>query len=72
MQDEELLKKIANNIKCARLKTGLTQEQFAEKINMSWSYISKMESGCCNFTLKNLNKMADYLNVQVSQLLRID
>lgn len=72
MQDDELLKKIAYNIKKARLKTGLTQEQFAEKIDKSWSYVSKIESGKNNFTLTSLNKISDYLSIQVDELLRID
>lgn len=71
MQDQELYKKIAHNIRQARLKLGLTQEKFAEKIDKSWSYISKIETGQ-NLSLKTINKLAKDLEAPVSSLLKIE
>lgn len=38
-------KKLVNKIKQARLDSGLTQKQVAEKIKRPQSYISKVEAG---------------------------
>ena len=37
-------KTISDNIKSLRLKTGLSQEKFAEKIGCSREYISRLEN----------------------------
>lgn len=71
MQDQELFKKIASNLKNARLEQGLTQEKFAEKIDKTWSYIAKIETGQ-NLTLKTINQLANDLGIPVSRILRID
>lgn len=72
MHDDDLLKRIAKNIQNARLNKGLTQEKFAEKIDKSWSYVSKIESGKTNLTLKTINALAKELDIQVSDILRTD
>lgn len=72
MDDNELLKQIAKNIQAERKNLGYSQEEFAEHIDKSWSYVSKWETGKNNFTLKTINKIASLLNVPVSKLFRLD
>lgn len=72
MTDEELLEKIASNIQKERKNKGFTQEAFAEKINKTWSHVSKLESGKNNFTLTTLNKIAFYLDTPLENLLKLD
>ena len=45
MKNNKYLKEIGFNIQTARLKEGLTQEQLAEKCNVSVKYISSIETG---------------------------
>ena len=54
MQKKDLCKKIGKNIQLARKEKGLTQDTFAELMNVSWSYVSKIESGVINLSLGSL------------------
>ena len=51
MNKKELCKKIGKNIQRVRQEKGLTQETFAELMGVSWSYVSKIESGVINFSI---------------------
>jgi len=71
MNQKELCKLIGKNIQNERKKQGLTQESFAELMNVSWSYVSKIESGVLNLSLGKILEIADFLNIDVSILLKI-
>lgn len=49
---------------------GMTQEDFAERIGKSWSFVAKIESPTRAFgvSMGTLFKMADVLEVPVSKL----
>lgn len=49
---------------------GLTQEAFADKAGISWSYLAKIESPTRAFgvSMETLFAIADALNVPVSKL----
>ncbi len=49
---------------------GMTQEAFAEKVGISWSYLAKIESPTRAFgvSMETLFSIADVLNVPVSKL----
>ncbi len=51
-----------------RTETGLSQEKFALKINMDRTYFASVESGRRNISLENIKKIADGLNVPISEL----
>lgn len=70
MEHKELYKLVGKNIQNERKKQGLTQESFAELMNVSWSYVSKMESGILNLSLGKILEIAKYLNVDISVLLK--
>ena len=69
MNKKAVLKKVSKNIQRLRIEKGYTQETFAEKMGVSWSYVSKLESGILNLSLGKLVELADYLDVDVRELL---
>ncbi len=61
---------IAKNIKKARKKLELTQEQLAIKAGIPYATLSKIESGqVVNPTIITLKKIADALNIGVDDIL---
>ncbi len=62
---------LINNIKFYRTNNNFTQEQLAEKAELSVSYIKQIESGKYfkNVTFITLTKLARALNVTILQLL---
>ena len=68
MNDEELFKRLALNIKVERTIKSLTQAKLAELIEVHEKYIGVIEAGKQNVTLKTLNKIANALNIYISRL----
>lgn len=71
MDKQTVLKKISKNIQQVRKEKGYTQESFAEKMDVSWSYVSKLEAGILNLSLGKIVELADYLEVDVKVLLKL-
>lgn len=59
-------------LKEARKKTGLSQEQFAEKLNISRSAVAKWESDIGIPDVSNLKSIAKLLNVSIDSLLDVE
>ena len=57
--------KIGGTIRTIRENRGLSQEQLAEKMKVSRSTISKIESGKFNCSIDYLAKFASFLNFQI-------
>ena len=53
-----------------RKKQGLTQQQLADKLNLSNKTISKWESGSGSPDISNLPVLADALEISVDELLK--
>ena len=51
-----------------RTETGLSQEKFALKINMDRTYFASVESGRRNISIENIKKIADGLDLSLSDL----
>ena len=68
----DLLKKFGLNVKFARMKKGLTQEQLAELMNIHWTYIAKIETGKVNMSLGKILEIANTLEVDINKLLFIE
>lgn len=68
----ELLKKFGLNVKIARLKKGLTQEQLAELMNIHLTYIARIETGKINMSLAKILELANTLNIDINKLLFIE
>lgn len=60
--------KIGKRIRELRTQTGLSQEKFAQKIGMDRTYFASVELGKRNISIVNLEKIANGLNVSLSEL----
>ena len=72
LNKKEIYKIIGKNIQKARKTKGLTQEDFAELMDKSWSYIAKLETGTQNFSIGKLIDIAEFLGVELSELLKLE
>ena len=64
MDEKEIIKKVAFNIKVTRLQRGLTQFQLAEMIDVHEKYIGRVESGKQNITIIPTIPVAMAMTVQ--------
>ena len=69
MDDKDVFKIIALNVRVERTIKSLTQAQLAELIDVHEKYIGKIEAGKQNITIKTLNKIANALNIDIIRLL---
>lgn len=60
--------KLGNRIRELRQQTGLSQEKFALKIGMDRTYFASVELGKRNIAIINLEKIANGLEVTLSDL----
>lgn len=72
MDKKFILKQIGKNIQRARMKKGYTQETFSELMGVSWSYVAKIESGILNLSIGKILEFANYLDVDINELLEIE
>ena len=72
MNDEKMLKQLGLKLKYERMKQGYTQESLAEKVEVHEKYISLLETGKQNVTLKTLNRIANALNIEICRLLMFE
>ena len=68
MDDKELFDCVAHNIKIERVIKRVTQAKLAEMVGVHEKYIGVIEAGKQNITLKTLNKIANSLNINISNL----
>lgn len=60
---------IGQRIKKARQNKHLTQEDLAEKLDVSVAFLSRIERGSSHINLKRLNQICDLLNITEGQIL---
>ena len=70
MQMKDRLKNIGISIKSERLRRGLSQEELAEKCDISRNSISLIETGKINPTIIRIIDIANVLEVDVDTLVR--
>jgi transcriptional regulator with XRE-family HTH domain len=68
-KDNENTQEIGHLIAKLRKQAGLTQEDLAGKAEIDRSYLSEIESGKKNISIKMLKKIAKALDVKASKLL---
>ena len=66
---DKTLIRLGNIIKEKRKETGLSQENFANKIGIDRTYYSAIENGKHNLSILQIKKIADGLNIKISELL---
>lgn len=63
-----ILEQFGSKVRKNRLKKKLSQEKLAELANLHRTYISQIESGKRNIALKNIEKIAEALDIEVKEL----
>ncbi len=72
MNDSEFLKKIGLKLKVLRTIKGYSQDDIVNAINIDKSYYSKVERGMANVTLTYLKHLADFLEIELSELVDVN
>ena len=67
--EQKILKQVGSKIRALRNETGLSQEDFAKKVDLDRTYISDIERGERNVSILNLFKIAKGLKKPASSLL---
>lgn len=62
------LKQLGERVKRLRKQKGLTQEQLADKVRVSSTYIGFIEQGQRNPSINTADKLARVLGVKLSEL----
>lgn len=72
LNEAELYKVIGSNIKYYREQAGLTQIQLSEQLQISISYLSKIEASGCSksLSISVLNHIANTLNVDITEFFK--
>lgn len=60
-----------NQIRLLRSESGLSQEKFALQIGMDRTYYASVETGKRNISLNNIVKIANGLNIPLSELFKL-
>lgn len=66
---EDIIHRLAKNVRKERLKQRLTQADLAEKADLHNNYVGLIERAQCNISILTLEKLAQALNVKVEKLL---
>lgn len=60
---------IGQRLKIARKKAKITQQEVAEKLNLSVAYVSRVERGNSHINLKRLTEFCSLLNISEGEIL---
>jgi len=63
---------LGRNVRKWRLQRGMTQEQLALDAGMKRSYLSELERGLRNPTVRALTRLAAALSIEPELLLKLD
>lgn len=63
----DLRKNVGLQIRSLRKTKGLTQEELAEKADLSYKYIGELERGQVNVSIDSLQKIADALGKEIDE-----
>lgn len=66
----EIIKQFGRNVKAERSRIGLSQETLAGKMNVNPQYISKIERGLQNMSLKKIVELTNCLGAELKDILR--
>ena len=68
--DMSITIKFGKKVKATRLKKGMSQRDIARKLGVSANYISQIERGVENLSLRGIEKLAKAIDVSTSELLK--
>lgn len=66
----DIRKTLGKRIKDLRSDSGYSQEKFALFINMDRTYLASVESGRRNISIVNIEKIANGLDISLSELFK--
>ena len=72
MNDKELLERIGRRVKELRVAKGLTQQELAAVLDIEKSNMSRLEAGRVNISATALYKIAQALDMTLSELLMVE
>ena len=61
-------KLLGKRIRALRKKNGLSQEQLAERVNMSSKYLGEIERGQVNFSIDIADRISSGLDIEMTDL----
>ncbi len=67
-KEDGILLKLGQKVRYERVKTGLSQEKLAELAELNTNSIGMLERGELNINIKNLEKIALALNLEIVSL----
>ncbi|MCA0979294.1 helix-turn-helix domain-containing protein [Qipengyuania flava] len=67
----DVVQLLGENVRRYRKRLGMTQEQLAHEAEMERSYVSDLERGTRNPSVRALGRLAQALRIQPDQLLRV-
>lgn len=67
---DDVCRRLAANLRRLRMEQGLSQEAFADHAGIHRTYVSDLERGARNPTIKVVERLALALNVSASDLLK--
>lgn len=70
MKNESILLLFGHNVQKYRISQELSQEKLAELAGVHRTYIGMIERAEKNITLRNMEKIAKALNIQIQELLQ--
>jgi len=65
----ELQKVVGENLRAYRLREGLSQEEFAHRLEVHRTYMGGVERGERNLTLQSVERLAAAIDVEPIELL---
>lgn len=60
--------RFGNAIRVIRCREGISQEELADRCELHRTYVSDVELGKRNISLKNIERLSDALNVSLVEL----
>jgi len=70
ISDSEILKKFGERVRQLRKQKDISQEELAHRADLHRTYIGMIERAEKNITLLNIQKIANALEVEISDLLK--
>ena len=68
MDEREILDKVSDNLRLARLKQRISQEKLAEMVNISTKYLNMIENRKANPTIVIVIKIFNALNIGLGEI----
>ncbi len=69
---EKLSAIVGRNLRTARLRLGLSQEELAHRVGKSLTYVGQVERGTRNLTLTSVEQIAGWVGLNPLELFKVD